>query len=77
LRDLLEPAADRPIVWFRGGDVLDLDRVGYRSDPAAAGAFRYDTSRPGNSNKGHEDAAYGTALSASDKDAIVEYMKTL
>lgn len=77
LRDLLEPAADRPAVWFRGGDMLDLDRVGYRSDPGAAGAFRYDTSRPGNSNKGHEGAAYGTALSASDKDALVEYMKTL
>ena len=77
LRDLLEPAAKRPAVWFRGSDVLDLDRVGYRSDRGAAGAFRYDTGRPGNANGGHEGAAYGTTLSASDKDAIVEYMKTL
>ncbi|TPE49242.1 cytochrome c [Amaricoccus solimangrovi] len=77
LRDLLEPAADRPKVWFRGGDVLDLDRVGYRSDPGAAAAFRYDTRRPGNSDAGHDGAEYGTALPASDKDAIVEYMKTL
>ncbi len=77
LRDLLEPAANRPAIWFRGSDVLDLDRVGYRSDPNAPQAFRYDTGRPGNSNKGHEGRAYGTALPASDKDALVEYMKTL
>lgn len=77
LRDLLEPAAARPKVWYRGSDELDLDRVGYRSDPGAAGAFRYDTAVAGNGNGGHEGAAYGTALSASDKDAIVEYMKTL
>ena len=57
--------------------IRDSVRVGYRSDPGAAGAFRYDTSRPGNGNAGHEGVAYGTALSASDKDAIVEYMKTL
>lgn len=77
LRDLLEPAETRPAVWFRGGDELDLARVGYRSDPGAAEAFRFDTRRPGNGNAGHEGVAYGTALPASDKDAIVEYMKTL
>jgi hypothetical protein len=31
----------------------------------------------GNSNSGHEGKAYGTELPAADKDAIVEYMKTL
>ncbi len=76
LRALLDPAAERPGVWFRGSDELDLARVGYRAD-VAEGAFRYDTSRPGNANTGHEGPAYGTALSPSDKDAIVEYMKTL
>jgi processive rubber oxygenase RoxA-like protein len=30
----------------------------------------------GNSNRGHEGPAYGTNLSAADKDAIVEYLKT-
>ena len=30
----------------------------------------------GNSNRGHEGAAYGTELPAADKDAIVEYLKT-
>jgi hypothetical protein len=30
----------------------------------------------GNSNRGHEGADYGTELSAEQKDAIVEYLKT-
>ena len=36
----------------------------------------YDTGKPGNSNAGHEGKRYGTELSASDKDALVEFMKT-
>src|SRR5262249_37390777 len=32
LRDLLEPAATRPKTWYRGSDILDTARVGYRSD---------------------------------------------
>ncbi|GGF63682.1 hypothetical protein GCM10007301_24350 [Azorhizobium oxalatiphilum] len=78
LRDLLEPSASRPAVWFRGGEEFDLERVGYKTD-AASGSdlFRYDTSRPGNGNAGHEGRRYGTELPASEKDALVEYMKTL
>jgi hypothetical protein len=30
----------------------------------------------GNANTGHEGAEYGTTLSAQEKDAIVEYLKT-
>ena len=77
LRDLLEPASERPQVWWRGSDELDLERVGYVSDPAAPHAFRYDTTVPGNGNEGHEGRAYGTDLSDAEKDALVEYMKTL
>jgi len=79
LRDLLEPAEHRPRVWYRGSDEFDLERVGYRSDAAAPGGnlFRYDTSVPGNARTGHEGARYGTDLPASDKDALVEYMKSL
>jgi hypothetical protein len=80
LRDLLEPAARRPSVWFRGSDVFDFAKVGYRADGVGAAAdelFRYDTSVPGNSNRGHEGPAYGTDLGAAEKDALVEYMKTL
>ena len=86
LRDLLEPSVCqpgkpcRPAKWYRGSDVLDTDRVGYKS--AAGGTapkdlFFYDTAVLGNSNRGHEGEIYGTGLLPEDKDAIVEYMKTL
>lgn len=80
LRDLLEPANRRPAVWLRGSDVYDFAKVGYRADGAGAAPeelFNYDTAVPGNSNSGHEGRAYGTELSRAEKDAIVEYMKTL
>jgi len=80
LRDLLEPAGNRPAKWYRGSDILDIDKVGYRSDgygSAPGDLFVYDTAVPGNSNRGHEGKDYGTELPAADKDAIVEYMKTL
>jgi len=79
LRDLLEPSADRPSQFYRGDDVYDPVRVGFRSDrPAdAAGAFfLFDTQAPGNGNRGHEGEAFGTELAARDKDALVEYLKT-
>jgi hypothetical protein len=86
LRDLLEPSACnagsacRPAKWYRGGDILDTAKVGYRSDGYGYDVkdlFLYDTSVAGNSNRGHEGKAYGTELPSADKDAIVEYMKTL
>jgi hypothetical protein len=80
LRDLLEPVRSRPSRWYRGSDILDPVKVGYRSDAygyAKQDLFLYDTSVPGNSNSGHEGKVYGTELSAADKDAIVEYMKKL
>ncbi|MCB1890132.1 MAG: c-type cytochrome [Rhodocyclaceae bacterium] len=79
LRDLLEPAASRPVTFFRGDDVYDPTRVGFRSDRAADGdtaLFLFDTRLPGNGNQGHEGHAYGTELAASDKDALVEFLKT-
>lgn len=79
LRDLLEPAALRPKLFYRGDDVYDRDRVGFVSSlPARDGVrhFRYDTTLPGNGNGGHEGAAYGTALPDADKDALVSYLKT-
>jgi hypothetical protein len=80
LRDLLEPAANRPAKWYRGGDILDISKVGYRADgygSAPEDLFLYDTGVPGNGNSGHEGRVYGTDLPSTDKDAIVEYMKTL
>jgi mono/diheme cytochrome c family protein len=72
LRDLLDPPAERPQVFYRGSDVYDTARVGFRPE-AFPGGFRFDTRQPGNGNAGH---LYGTALSAAEKDALVEYLKT-
>jgi hypothetical protein len=76
LRDLLEPAANRPKVFWRGYDVHDQSKVGFVSDSPEAKRVgtRLDTASKGGSNQGHE---FGTRLSATEKDALVEYLKTL
>jgi len=77
LRDLLEPSEKRPQEFYRGYDVFDQKNVGFVSNIAAEGGhqfFRYDTTLPGNSNRGH---VYGTTLSPEEKDAVLEYMKKL
>jgi len=76
LRDLLDAPEQRPAVFYRGYDVFDRAKVGFVSDvPAADGQSftRYDTTIPGNSNRGH---VYGTTLTDEEKRAIVEYLKT-
>jgi mono/diheme cytochrome c family protein len=76
LRDLLQPPANRPAVFYRGYDAYDYTNLGFvSSGPAAeAAGFRYDTQVRGNSNAGH---TYGVELSQQDKDALLEYLKTL
>jgi hypothetical protein len=76
LRDLLNPPEQRPVVFVRGFDVYDYDDVGFVSRGAEAErvGYRYDTRVRGNGNGGH---MYGTRLSPADKDALLEYLKTL
>ena len=79
LRDLLNPASQRPKVFYRGYDVFDWEKVGFISTVASEKDkqfFKYDTAVEGNSNSGHDGKDYGTHLSDAEKDAIVEYMKT-
>ena len=79
LRDLLEPAAKRPVEFYRGNDVYDPQRMGFVSSAASEAGrsyFRYDTRLPGNSNAGHEGRAYGTELPDDEKAALVEFLKT-
>jgi processive rubber oxygenase RoxA-like protein len=80
LRDLLNPGKVRPPVFYRGNDIYDPKDVGFVSTQAqdADGRkyFRYETSIPGNDNKGHEGAAFGTTLPQKEKDALLEYLKT-
>jgi hypothetical protein len=78
LRELLEPQAQRRSTFFPGNDVVDADNLGFLStaeeEPGRRRFPRFETSKPGNSNAGH---LYGTGLSRSDQDALLEYLKTL
>lgn len=80
MRDLLEAEEHRPDVFFRGNDIYDQGNLGFvwtsESDSDGRKFFRYDVSVPGNSNAGHSGYDYGTGLSAEDKQALIEYMKT-
>ncbi len=78
LEDLLEPVARRPTVFYRGYDVYDRERVGFihQGPEAERVGFRYDTSVAANGNGGHEGDAYGTNLSAEEKRALIEFLKT-
>ena len=77
LRDLLEKPEARPKTFYRGYDVFDKENVGYISTVAEENGkqfFLYDTSLSSNHNIGH---LYGTDLADEDKDALLEYLKTL
>jgi mono/diheme cytochrome c family protein len=76
LRDLLKPPAERPTVFWRGYDILDPVNVGFVSTGAAAEhvGTRFDTRERSNGNGGH---LFGTNLPEKEKDALVEYLKTL
>jgi hypothetical protein len=67
----------RPPVFFRGYDVYDQDRAGFIADIGSEGGrsfTKFDVNVLGNGNGGHE---WAIDLPAGDKDALVEYMKTL
>ncbi len=76
LADLLEPPARRP-ARFQIGPAYDLDRVGL-STAQAPGPTLVTTGcedlNSGNSRCGHP---YGTALPASEKRALLEFLKRL
>jgi hypothetical protein len=76
LRDLLSPVAERPKVFYRGYDVYDPVKVGFVTggEEAERVGTRYDVSERASGNQGHE---YGTNLSVKEKDALIEYLKTL
>jgi len=76
LTDLLTKTSDRPKQFYRGYDVYDQDKVGFvsRSEAARRSGFLVDTNITGNGNYGH---IFGTNLEEKEKDALVEYLKTL
>ncbi|MEA2187833.1 MAG: hypothetical protein QOK16_2844 [Solirubrobacteraceae bacterium] len=76
LTDLLTAPKQRPDVFYRDVDIYDWKHVGFvsRGTTAKREGFKFKTSVAGNGNGGH---TYGTHLPASDKRALIEYMKTL
>lgn len=76
VRALLTPPEQRPEVFYRGYDVLDREDLGFLSEgpEARREGWRYDTRVRGNGNGGH---LYGTDLDPEDKEALLEYLKTL
>ena len=71
-----EPVSGRRSTFYRGYNVYDPIRVGFVSegDSVKRAGMLYDTSLPGNSNAGH---LYGVELTAAQKKALIEYLKTL
>lgn len=77
LRHLLDKPEDRPTLFYKGNDVVDQENVGFQWNVAEEGGrqfFRFDTGLRGNGNTGHD---YGTELTDQEKNALVEYLKTL
>jgi hypothetical protein len=76
LGELLERPEDRTRRFHRGYDVYDPERMGFVSEGAEARRVGtpFDVRETGNSNQGH---LWGTDLSAEEKRALLEFLKTL
>jgi hypothetical protein len=76
LRDLLSPVASRPKVFHRGYDVYDPVNVGFVTSgfDTQRHGWKHDTTVRGDGNQGH---TYGTTLPNAEKNALIEYLKTL
>lgn len=81
IRDLLKRPEERPDEFCTGNAAYDWENVGFRHaftsrdvENPCGRFFHYKTSVKGNSNRGHR---FGTDLNGSDKDALVEFLKTL
>ncbi|MFG1299272.1 di-heme-cytochrome C peroxidase [Xanthobacter sp. V3C-3] len=82
--DLLSPENERPARFYVGSTRLDPARLGFVSTPDElsdkdkASLSLFDTSLPGNSNRGHAFPDPAVArLSPDDRYAIIEYLKIL
>ncbi len=73
LYELLRPADERPKTFFAGSHQFDPEKVGFRAEQAD-GTTLFDTSKPGNSNAGHD--TYGN-FSEEERWQLVEYLKSL
>jgi hypothetical protein len=73
LEELLKPPAERVQQFQVGSREFDPKSVGLAAS-GGEGSDLFDTSLPGNSNIGH---VYGTDLDGTDKQDLLEYLKSL
>ena len=82
---LLSPQSDRDTMktFWVGNKDFDPVKVGYDSSELSGG-YRFDATKPGNLNTGHEfkdgptgNGVVGPALSPDDRWALIEYLKSL
>jgi hypothetical protein len=80
---LLSPQEERPNTFWTGSNQFDPVKVGFDISPLKGG-YLFDTRRAGNSNNGHEfkdgpkgNGVIGPALTPDDRNAIIEYLKSL
>ncbi len=85
LKQLLTPEDERLEKFCVGSREFDAQNVGFLSGVDADGnceddeygSTLLDTTKFGNSNKGHSGLRQGVELSPEDKEALVEFLKTL
>jgi mono/diheme cytochrome c family protein len=70
LGDLLTPPEQRPSRFRTGTNLYDPQQLGLRDE----GPFTYDTAEPGKGAGGHP---FGTDLPQAQKQALLEYLKSL
>lgn len=76
MRELLEPEDKRAKAFYRGNDLFDQANLGFNTNRPTAKHLGWllNTQERGNGNQGH---TYGVDLSPAEKDALIEYLKTL
>lgn len=82
LYQMLLPAEQRDTTFYTGGRQFDPKQVGFETTDFP-GAFRFDTTLPGNSNRGHEfrdgprtNGTIGPTLTNPQRLDLIEYLKT-
>ena len=86
IEDLLRPVSDRPKTFCLGAGEYDPKKLGYKSS-CVSGTTVTDTGIAGNLNTGHEfkdikagtteQGVIGRGLKPSEREALIEYLKSL
>lgn len=80
--ELLSPVAERSSKFWLGSYEYDPEMLGFKN-MKVSGGFLFDTSIPGNGNKGHEFSdkkgvgVIGRLLSSEERFEIIEYLKSM